>query len=158
MKLASYLAAGVTPPETIADFYQQAADGSWELQIDDTRPQTTNSQMADPQMADPQTTSSQTTNPHITAVKSEVNQDHQPSVTGAAMGGSNADAPQMVVSPPPVPAVAPKPTPIAEISKSGGGAGSLTETAPTSIGAHDSDAINQNLAALATGRITLSSH
>ena len=26
MKLASYLAAGVTPPETIADFYQQAAD------------------------------------------------------------------------------------------------------------------------------------
>lgn len=153
MKLASYLAAGVSPPESIADYYQQAADGSWELQIDDTRPQTTNSQTANSQTAN-----SQTASPHMTAVQSAANQDHQPSVTGAAMGGSNADVPQLVVSPPPVSAVAPEQTPVAEISKSGGGAGSLTETAPTSIGAHDSDAINQNLAALATGRITLSSH
>lgn len=143
MKLASYLAAGVTPAETVADFYQQADDGSWELQIADTRPQTANSETA---------------NPQNTAVQIESNQGHQPSATGAATDVSHAAAPQASVQPLPAPAVTAKDQPIAAISKSGGGAGSLTAAAPTSIGAHDSDAINQNLAALAAGRITLSSH
>lgn len=158
MKLASYLAAGVTPAETVADFYQQADDGSWELQIADTRPQTANSQTANSQTASSQTASSETANPQNTAVQIESNQGHQPSATGAAMGVSHAAAPQASIQPLPAPAVTAKDQPVAAISNSGGGAGSLTAAAPTSIGAHDSDAINQNLAGLAAGRITLSSH
>jgi hypothetical protein len=132
----------------LADFYRQAYDGSWELQIADTRPQTASSQTA----------SSQTANPQNTAVQIESNQGHQPSATGAAMGVSHAAAPQASIQPLPAPAVTAKDQPVAAISNSGGGAGSLTAAVPTSIGAHDSDAINQNLAGLAAGRITLSSH